>query len=94
MSVQIVLKESKGYELAESIEILPFENGMSAQILGYRGRYRGKYWGSIKCDGETKIMHGIGRFVRDNGGVFEGQFKDNKLHGYCREYWSGGYTIG
>ena len=84
MSVELILNESKGYELSESIESLSFEDGMSAELLVYG---EGKYYGSIKHDGQNnKLMHGIGRFVFNDGyydgEVFEGQFKDNRTHGY------------
>ena len=40
-------------------------------------------------------MHGQGRWVGDSGVVTEGQFKDDRVHGYYRRYWSGGdYLIG
>ena len=65
---------------------------MSAKLYGDTG----KYYGSIKHDGQkNKLMHGIGRFVNEDGDVFEGQFKDNTMYGYYRcYYWSGNYLIG
>ena len=47
MSVELILNESKGYKLTESIESLQFENGMSAYLKDY-GCGSGKYYGSIK----------------------------------------------
>ena len=48
MSVELILNESKGYELTESIESLPFENGMSAKLKDNVWGGSGKYYGSIK----------------------------------------------
>ena len=54
----------------------------------------GSYTGTITQVDEKKLRHGYGRFVEDDGSIDEGQYKNDKYHGYRRGCFSAGaYTF-
>ena len=80
------LVEHSEYAIPLEVTDLPvWKDDVKISLDRFSGlAHNGTYWGQMLND----KPHGIGRFVNDQAEIWEGQFKDGKMHGFIRNIYN------